>query len=54
MGLESSNKNTRETCLLKYIDNDLFKKKIDLIHSFDMDVIANVLIGIPFCQKKNN
>lgn len=52
LGLESSNKNTRETCLLKYIDNDLFKKKIDLIHSFDMDVIANVLIGIHFLSEE--
>ena len=52
LGLESSNNHIRENCLLKYIDNDLLTKKIDLIHSFDMGVITNLLIGTPFLSEK--
>ena len=48
LGLESSNDEIRRNCLLKNISNDLFIEKIKLIHSFNMEVIANILIGTPF------
>lgn len=52
LGLESANKETRKNCLLKNIDNELFLEKIKLIHSFNMNAIANILVGIPFLNTK--
>ena len=52
LGLESANKNIRENYLLKNIDNDLFIEKINLIHSFNMNVLTNILIGTPFLSTK--
>ena len=52
LGLESSNSNIRSNNLLKMIDNDAFVKKIDLIHSFGMQVLTNIIIGTPFLSTK--
>ncbi len=51
-GFESSNPEIRENNLLKFIDNDAFKKVINLVHSFKMEVIVNILVGIPFLSTK--
>ena len=48
MGLESANEKIREENLLKKIDNKRFIETIKLIHSFGMNVIVNLLVGIPF------
>lgn len=52
LGLETSNELIRENNLLKKISNDKFIKTIELIHSFDMGVIVNLLVGIPFLTRK--
>lgn len=43
---------TLEKNLLKHIDNNKFVEIIKLIHSFDISVIANLLVGIPFLTSK--
>lgn len=48
LGFETSNEKIRENNLLKKIDNKKFKEIINLIHSFKMGVIVNLLVGIPF------
>lgn len=48
LGLESSNSEIRENCLNKYIDNEEFVKRIDLIKSFGFGAEANVIFGTPF------
>lgn len=53
LGLETSNELIRENNLLKKISNDEFVKTIELIHSFDIGVIVNLLVGTPFLSKKN-
>lgn len=52
LGFETSNETIRENNLLKYIDNNKFVETIKLIHSFDISVIANLLVGIPFLTSK--
>lgn len=52
LGLETSNELIREENLLKKISNNEFAKTIDLIHSFDMGVIVNLLVGIPFLTRE--
>lgn len=48
LGLESSNKQIREKCLNKYINNANFIEKINLIKSYGFGVEANVIFGSPF------
>ena len=48
LGLESSNKEIREKCLNKYINNTEFIEKINLIKSYGFGVEANVIFGTPF------
>lgn len=48
LGLESSNKEIREKCLNKYINNANFIEKINLIKSYGFGVEANVIFGTPF------
>ncbi len=48
LGFETSNEIVRENNLLKRINNKQFIETIRLIHSFDMGVIINLLVGIPF------
>lgn len=48
LGLESSNKEIREKCLNKYIDNAKFIDKVNLIKSYGFGVEANVIFGVPF------
>ena len=48
LGFESSNKEVRQNCFLKFIDNDLFKDKIKLIKSFGYECSVNILLGAPF------
>ena len=48
LGLESSNREVRENCLNKYIDNDEFVKRVNLIKYFGFGVEANVIFGVPF------
>lgn len=52
LGLETSNEKIREKHLLKIVDNDKFSEVIKLIHSYDMNVIVNLLVGIPFLSFK--
>lgn len=52
LGLESSNKEIREKCLNKYIDNEKFIEKIKLIKSFGFRVEANIIFGTPFLTNK--
>lgn len=52
LGLETSNEKVRENNLLKYIDNNKFIDKIQLIHSYNMKVIANIIVGIPFLDEE--
>lgn len=51
LGLETSNEKIRSNNLLKIIDNKGFLKTIKLIHSFNMKVIVNLLVGIPFLSE---
>lgn len=48
LGLESSNKEIREKCLNKYIDNKKFVEKINLIKSYGFRVETNIIFGTPF------
>ena len=48
LGLESCNKEIRENCLNKYIDNAKFIEKINLIKSYGFGAEANIIFGIPF------
>lgn len=48
LGLESSNRKVRENCLNKYIDNEEFVKRVNLIKSFGFGAEANVIFGTPF------
>jgi len=48
LGLESSNKEIREKCLNKFINNTNFINKINLIKSYGFGVEANVIFGSPF------
>lgn len=48
LGLESSNKEIREKCLNKYINNANFIEKINLIKSYGFGVEANIIFGTPF------
>lgn len=52
LGLESSNKEIREKCLNKYINNAKFIEKINLIKSYGFGVEANVIFGSPFLSNK--
>ena len=52
LGLESSNKETREKCLNKYINNGKFIEKINLIKSYGFEVETNVIFGSPFLSNK--
>ena len=52
LGFETSNEEIRTNNLLKKINNNKFKKIINLIHSFGMGVIVNLLVGIPFLTTK--
>ncbi len=52
LGLETANSQIRKNNLLKDIDNAEFLKTVSLIHSFDMEVIVNLLVGIPFLTEK--
>lgn len=52
LGLESSNKEIREKCLNKYIDNAKFIDKVNLIKSYGFGVEANVIFGVPFLTTK--
>lgn len=51
LGLETFDEKIRENNLLKYIDNNKFIDKIQLIHSYEMKIFANIIIGIPFFSK---
>jgi len=51
-GLETSNEKIRENFLLKYINNNKFIDIVNLVHSFDMKVIANIIVGIPFLSEE--
>lgn len=51
-GLETSNEQVREDCLLKYVKNKKFIDIVNLIHSLGMKVIANIIIGIPFLSEE--
>lgn len=48
LGLESSSNEIREKCLNKYINNDKFIEKINLIKSYNFGVEANIIFGTPF------
>ena len=48
LGLESSNKEIREKCLNKYINNIKFIEKINLIKTYGFGVETNVIFGSPF------
>ncbi len=50
-GLETSDEKIREDYLLKCIDNNRFIATVNLIHSFDMKVSANIIVGIPFLTR---
>lgn len=52
LGFETSNERIREENLLKIIDNNKFIQTINLIHKFDMRVLVNILVGIPFLKTK--
>lgn len=52
LGLETSNQQVRENNLLKYIDNNKFIDTIQLIHSYGMKVITNIIVGIPFLNEE--
>lgn len=52
LGLETSNEDIRSNNLLKIIDNKSFLKTIKMIHSFEMNVIVNLLVGIPFLSER--
>lgn len=52
LGLETANPEIRRNNLLKEIDNTAFLKTVDLVHSYEMKVIANILVGIPFLTEK--
>ncbi len=54
LGFESASKDIREKALLKFIDNDLFKQKIDLIHKFGFFATTNIMLGIPFLTEKES
>ncbi len=48
LGLESSNKEIREKCLNKFINNANFIDKINLIKLYGFRAEANVIFGSPF------
>lgn len=52
LGFESSNKEIREKCLNKHINNSKFIEKIVLIKSYGFGVEANVIFGSPFLTNK--
>ncbi len=52
LGLETANEEVRKNNLLKYIDNNKFIEIVKLIHSYNMEVIANIIIGIPFLSEE--
>lgn len=52
LGFESSSEKIRENNLLKYVDNNIFSKTINLLHSYNMNVIVNLLVGTPFLSTK--
>ncbi len=51
LGLETSNEKIRSNNLLKFIDNKEFIKIVKLIHSYNMKVLVNLLVGIPFLSE---
>lgn len=52
LGLESSNKEIREKCLNKYINNEKFIEKVRMIKLFGFGVDANIIFGTPFLKKE--
>lgn len=52
LGLETANENVRANNLLKFINNDIFIEKIKLIHSYNMNVLTNIVVGIPNLSPK--
>ena len=49
LGFESSSEFIRENCYLKFINNKIFKEKVDLIHKYGYTCTANLMYGAPFC-----
>ena len=52
LGLESADREVREKCLNKYIDNAKLIEKIQLVKSFGFDTEANLMFGIPFLTRE--
>lgn len=53
LGFESSNQGYRKKYLNKIIDNDKFIEKVNLIKSFEFDVEANIIFGMPFLSSED-
>lgn len=52
LGFESADNFIRENCYLKFINNEIFKDKIALIHKYNMTCVVNLMYGAPFCSLK--
>jgi radical SAM enzyme (TIGR01210 family) len=53
-GIESLDKNILKYCVNKKIDIKTLSHKIDLIHKYNMNAVANILVGIPFLSEYQN
>jgi len=53
-GIESLDKNILKYCVNKKIDIKTLSYKIDLIHKYNMNAVANILVGIPFLSEYQN
>lgn len=52
LGFESSNSELRDTLLFKNIDNETYKKAVDLLHQNGIEVEVNVMATLPFLTQK--
>jgi len=53
-GIESMDNRILKYCINKNIDIKTLPDKIDLIKKYDMNAVANIIVGIPFISEKEN
>jgi len=53
-GIESLDTNILKYCINKNIDIHNLPNKIDLLHQYNINAVANILIGIPFLSEYKN
>lgn len=52
LGFETANSEIRDTLLFKHIDDETYKKSVELLHQNGIEVEVNVMATLPFLSQK--